>query len=184
MSLQSRRAVLRSAVVATVTLAGCLSAESSVEPATETNTVGSATETQTSRPLNCEYAARPLPEAGTDDEVSPTTYPDPPDHPVSTAWVVDHERAYRRNDALANYEVTFWSGLAVRETERDERRSGVIVRIAYTYGMTTETGARDSPVVRTAYYVDERGAFRAKETGSDGEWDLEPSVDGSPVVCF
>jgi hypothetical protein len=134
--------------------------------------------------IDCSAASRPPAEPSQDDEVEPQAYPEPPDGPPETAWVVDHESAFRINELREEYALRTWGGLAVRESEREPRGAGTVVRIAYTYGFATDDVIADSPGITAAYYVDERGALRAAESAPELASDLDPVADGEPVVCF
>ncbi|MDS0298045.1 hypothetical protein NDI76_04760 [Halogeometricum sp. S1BR25-6] len=202
MSPRSRRELLAAGIACLVLFTGCSEAPSGdAEPsagdssngapvtATETRTERSRTATQTTpvpKPeLDCEAASRPDPAVDDADDVEPVPYPDAPTFPVETEWVVEHERAYLVNRAIAEYDLADWHGTMIEETRRESFSHGVVVRVAYTYGMQTSEWIADSPIETAAYYVNDRGALRAHSRAGGGPAsDLDPIVEDVPVVCF
>lgn len=200
MVTRSRRSVLLSALGATTLLAGCSTAGDSVPtsagtaPEKTTSADGgertptdTPTETSTDVPeIDCDFAMRPTPEAGSDDEVEPREYPEKPSGEVDAGWVAHYEEAYVCNRLLSGDEVVAWHGLAVDETSLESRADGVVVHVAYTYGYETEDAVVDSPVTTAAYYVSSRGILRARTEAGGGELatSLDPISQGRSIACF
>lgn len=189
-----RRAVVAFCLSGLAGLAGCsgLSAGNGTERgSTASQTQTEETDADSSPPdrpsIDCDRARRPDPEADEADAVEAIAYPDPPGARADALeWAAEHERAYVRNQQLAEHDVEQWHGLGVRESETRDHRSGTVVRVAYTYGMLADGIFVDSALETAAYYVDDRGALRAHAAGGAGELasDVDPVADGRPVVCF
>lgn len=178
-----RRTVLAATVVG---LSGCQGSTDDDGSGSEATRTDDASESGTPR-IDCQRASRPAPESDSSGTVEPREYPTPPAGQADVEWVVAHESAYRVNSLLGTHDLTMWSGLTVHDSEREQYGNGVVVRVlyeySYQYGAETEVIA-DPSNVTAAYYVDERGALRWAEEGHELASDVDPAVNGRPVVCF
>lgn len=200
----SRRRFLAATVATATVVAGCSGDGDSAADPTGTGTPGPAavevpgtaaagdsigTATGTAQPapdVDCEAAARPDPEGSADDVVDPAAYPDPPAGEADVDWATSHEQAYLRNLFVRDEDVTSWEGVTMADSRVEEHPHGVVVWISLTYAVGTDgEDPIQSPVQTAGYYVDDRGARRVGVSGElPANPDLDPAVDGAPVVCF
>ena len=169
-----RRALL---VSVPLVVSGCTAVDDTGGPSPETVTT-------TAVAVDCEAVERPPVAADDADEVEPRPYPGAPDDVPLIEWVIEHERAYVTNRLLAEHTVTAITGIGVEERTTEQRPAGTVVRFQYSYGFETDDYIADSPLVTAAYYVTEQGALRATNSGGEFAADLDPTVEGNPVVCF
>ncbi|ELY46728.1 hypothetical protein [Natronorubrum sulfidifaciens] len=188
---RSRRALLTTGVSVAVALPGCLETQlSSTDDPNESSVVAPAA-------YDCAESDRPHPpDPVPDDAIEPGVYPS---RPVSLAeagdqYVLEFERAYRRNAFLAEYGSetrTFDFRFQTQQMdvlESDPERDAVLVSIVYdlttAIGQLPESTERDT---RVTYYADETVVLRAPYTGGladEPSFDPDPRDAGEPVVCF
>ena len=186
-----RRSVLVAAIPFTVALAGCFEGEStSHDEPTGSGIVPSDS-------YDCADTDRPDPETlSHTDDVEPAPYPAPPS-PVSDGadqYVLEFERAYRRNMFLETYgaeadrfEFRFQER-QIDGIESDTEMEAVLASIVYDLTTSTrQTDASTERDTRVTYYVDENVVLRARYRGGladEPSFDPDPRDAGEPVACF
>jgi|GEM_PF-1809371 len=117
MSARTRRRFLASGAIAlSVGASGCTSGNFTGEEPMEAGTA-SATETPACRDEPCESIAIPGPDEPTSGGAEPTDYPDVPDSVTAEAaesFAVAFEKAFRRNDFVANAGARETASLSLR----------------------------------------------------------------------
>lgn len=205
----SRRALLASVVTTVaVSTGGFQHVSNAVDrPAFESGTIPADY-------YDCHSVTRPEPDVPTNgDALAPLPYPSPPsatdstekddssDHASSSvlvdnaaAYATEFERAYRRNQFIAQ----FRNVTRTFDLRRTKHRTAAIgsstnadaVMVAICYNLATGTrrsaaDPRDEWDIRVTYYIDENFVLRARYDGVADELALEPDPrwEGDLVAC-
>ncbi|SIS15186.1 hypothetical protein [Natronorubrum thiooxidans] len=183
---RSRRALLTAAMPFAVAIAGCSEGQhTSKENPDDSGIVSTAA-------YDCADSDRPSP---TLPDVEPEPYPSPPASMSDGAgqYVLEFERAYRRNAFLEAYgseTQTFDFQFRARQLDdigSDSDQEAVLVSIVYDLTTATQgVPASTERDTRVTYYVDENVVLRARYNGLANEpaFEPDPRDAGNPVVCF
>ncbi|WP_226004963.1 hypothetical protein [Natrinema salinisoli] len=205
----SRRALLASVATTTAVATGGFESDPSdaPEPSLESKALPPDR-------YDCSDVDRPEPDPPADeDALEPRPYPERPSEtrleetnevsdrvPASVPlygtdrYVIDFERAYRRNAFVAQYGPIArrfeFRNTASRTVPIDSAADGAALLVVILYDVTTGTrqamgGSRNEWDVRVTYYVDENVVLRARYDGVAEEltFDPDPRRQGDLVAC-
>lgn len=196
-SVWSRRALLASTAAALV--AGCSGSRDANTDEPSPDAIVPAER------YDCSDVDRPDPDELASEDgaaLEPLAYPERPSSLASDGdgYVVEFERAYRRNALLEEYgddargfefTATDWELTVVEPDDPEAGANGsrevdpVMVAVVYDLSTETTVGTYDEWDVRVTYYVDEHVVLRSRYDGiaSGAAFDPDPRTTGDPVAC-